>query len=880
MQFHTARRAAPVGTVRPMDDSPALVAPAAAPARPAARRPSVLMLAWRQLWRDWRAGELRLLMLAVALAVAAVCAVSFLADRLDQGLRRDAAQMLGGDVVVASDQPTPPKLRELAQAQGLTAVDSTAFPSMARATDAQGGASRLVAVKAVGAGYPLRGRVELSDGRRVGAPAAGEVWVDAQVLDALGLRPGDTLLLGEASLRVAGVIANEPDRGAGFMSFAPRVMLAQADLAATALIQPASRVTYRYAVIAPDGGAGRASQDWQRYSREAAALIASEGWRGVRLESLESGRPEMRQTLDRAGKFLNLVAMLAALLAAVAVVLSARDFAARHLDDCAMLRVLGQPQRRLAWAYGLEFGGAGLVASVAGVLLGFALHYAFVALLAGLIEVKLPAASGWPVALGLGMGMTLLLGFGLPPVLQLAAVPPLRVIRRELGSAKLGSLAVLGAGVLGFGAMLVTLSADPTLGLIASLGFAAALALFALLAWGAVLLLRRLVPQAGAPRWLLLATRQLAARPLLAVVQVAALAVGLLALALLVLLRTDLIASWRQATPANAPNRFIINIQPEQGEAMRAALEGAGVHGYDWYPMIRGRLVGINGQAVRPEQFAQERAQRLAEREFNLSHAAELPQHNQVVGGRWQNDEADGLSVEQGLAEQLGLKLGDRLRFDVAGIQVEARITSLRKVDWSSMRANFFVIFPRKEMGELPGSYITAYRAPAAEAGLALDKRLSHEFPNITAVDVSAQLNQMQAVLGQVINAVQFLFMFTLATGLVVLLAAVSSTRELRTREFALMRALGASSALLRQVQRAELLGLGALAGLLAGAVALLLGQLLARYVFEFDWRASPWVPLASMVCGALLAQLAGWWSLRNVLLQPVVTTLRQADTQ
>jgi putative ABC transport system permease protein len=459
------------------------------------------------------------------------------------------------------------------------------------------------------------------------------------------------------------------------------------------------------------------------------------------------------------------------------------------------------------------------------------------------------------------------------------------VIRRDLGSAKLGSLVVLGAGVLGFGAMLVTLSADPKLGLIASLGFAVALALFALLAWGAVLLLRRLVlvnvKGAGAPRWLLLATRQLAARPLLAVVQVAALAVGLLALALLVLLRTDLIDSWRQATPANAPNRFIINIQPEQGEPLRAALEAAGVRGYDWYPMIRGRLVGINGQPVRPGQFAQERAQRLAEREFNLSHAAELPQHNQVVCGRWQSDEADGLSLEEGLAEQLGLKLGDRLRFDVAGIPVEARITSLRKVDWSSMRANFFVIFPRKAMGEeLPGSYITAYRAPAAEAGAALDRQLSHDFPNITAVDVSAQLNQMQAVLGQVINAVQFLFMFTLATGLVVLLAAVSSTRELRTREFALMRALGASSALLRQVQRAELLGLGALAGLLAGGVALMLGQLLARYVFEFDWRASPWVPLASMVCGALLAQLAGWWSLRNVLLQPVVTTLRQADTQ
>ncbi len=836
--------------------------------------PSIARLAWRQLWRDWRAGELRLLMLAVGLAVAALCAVSFLSDRLDQGLRQDAAKLMGGDAVLISDQPTPAPLQALADELGLAQVRSVNFPSMARADEAQGGANRLVAVKAVGAAYPLRGQLLLADGRSVTAPAPGEVWVDAAVLDSLALKVGDPVLLGESRLRVAGVIATEPDRGAGFMNFAPRLMLAEADLAATGLVQPASRVTYRLALAAAPGGQQAVTQ----FLARAAALIEKSTWRGVRLDSLESGRPEMRQTLDRATKFLKLVAMLSSLLAAVAVALAARDFAARHLDDCAMLRVLGQPQRRIAWAYGLEFGAAGLVASVLGVLVGLGLHYVFVGLLAGLLNVSLPSPSLWPALLGLGLGLSLLLGFGLPPVLQLAAVPALRVIRRDLGGLKAGSMLVLAAGVLGFAGILMALAGDVTLGLIAAGGFAVALGLFALLSWAAVLLLRRLVPLTvngnRAPRWLLLATRQVASRPGFAVVQVSALAVGLLALALLVLLRTDLIDSWRQATPANAPDRFVINIQPDQGEAFRARMASAGVASYDWFPMIRGRLLAINGREAKPELFTDERAQRLVEREFNLSHSAVLPDQNQLVAGAWTPDDAEGLSVEEGLAKTLGLKLGDSLRFDVAGMPVEARITSLRKVDWASMRVNFFVLFPRSAMPELPSTYVAAFRAPP---GGGFDHDLGRDFPNLTVVDVSAQLNQVQAVLNQVIQAVQLLFIFTLATGLVVLLASVSSTRDARTHEFGLMRALGASSGLLAQVQRAELLGVGGLAGFLAGSVAVLMGGLLARYVFGFEWAVNLWVPLITAIAGALLAQLAGWWSLRGVLQRPVMQTLRES---
>ena len=833
-------------------------------------------LAWRQAWRDFRAGELRLLMVAVVLAVAALTAVGFFADRLDSALARDARQLLGGDAVVASDQPAAPTFEARAAELGLQVSTNVGFPSMARADDAQGGGVKLAAIKAVSATYPLRGSLRVQAGSgAVGeqvrhGPPRGGVWADGSLLDALGLAVGDPLWLGERRFVIDRVLLLEPDRGAGFMVFAPRVMLHADDLASTRLVQPASRVTYRLAVAAPEGGQAQVRE----FVQWAQQQIDQGSTRGMRVESLESGRPEMRQTLDRAGRFLNLVALLAALLAAVAVAIAARDFAQRHLDDCAMLRVLGAPQRAIAGAYALEFGAVGLLASAAGVALGFAVHFVFVYLLAGLVEAELPAAGWLPAAFGLGVGLTLLVAFGLPPVLQLARVPPLRVIRRDVGGIKPVSVGVLVAGVAGFAGLLVAVAADLRMGLIAVGGFALAVLAFAVLAWLAVAALRWVVPRSRAPRWLVLATRQLAARPAFAVLQVSSLSVGLLALVLLVLLRTDLIAAWRNATPPDAPNRFVINIQPEQGDDFRKQLADAGVQRYDWFPMIRGRLVAVNGQPVGPGSYADDRAQRLIDREFNLSHAAQLPVHNIVEQGSWTPEEADAMSVEAGLAQTLGLKLGDRLRFDIAGQLHEGRITSLRQVDWGSMRVNFFVMFPRSSLPELPATYISAFRAPTQTG---FDSALVRRFPNLTNVDVSAQVAQVQRVLDQVVRAVEFLFGFALAAGLVVLFAAVSATRESRAREFAVMRAVGASGHMLRQVQRAELLGVGALAGLLASAAAVAVGGAMATRVFEFNWAPSPWVPLGGTLAGAVLAWAAGWWSLRGVLRRPVMETLRRA---
>jgi putative ABC transport system permease protein len=841
-----------------------------------------VQLGWRNLWRDFRSGELNLLVLSVVLAVSALSAVGFFSDRLQAGLWRDARQLIGGDAVVVSDKPTAENFLQKAQQLGLKTNATLSFPSMARADDAQGGETKLVALKAVSEGYPLRGQLTLlsvegaspSDNSKSQAtrqvPSSGQAWVDPALLDVLNIKFGDKLWLGDKAFQISALIDREPDRGAGFMNFAPRVMVNQMDIAATGLVQPASRLSYRLAV------AGEESQaNVQKFIKWARDEVAKPEVRGIQVESMESGRPELRQTLDRAEKFLNLVALLAALLCAVAVALAARTFAAKHLDACALLRVLGQSQQTLSIAYAFEFITAGLVASLLGVMVGYGVHYAFVWLLAGLVDVQLPSATGAPAWLGLGMGLTLLLAFGLPPVLQLAQVPALRVIRRDMGGLQPASVGVLIAGLLGFAGALMWASRDVKLGLMTVGGFALATLMFAGATWLALKLLRSWVPSNTTPRWLLLATRQVMARPVYAVVQVSALSVGLLALVLLVLLRTDLISSWRKATPVNAPDRFVINVQPDQTQAFQSTLKQTGVQNYDWYPMIRGRLVAINGKSVSPQDFTDERAKRLVDREFNLSSRAAKPEHNEVVKGTWLENEKDAVSVEVGIAKTLGLKMGDRLQFDIGGVLSEGRVTSLRKVDWGSMRANFFVIYPVDNLPNVPLSYMAAFKSPDVPS---FERNLLQQFPNVTSVDLRASLTQVQKVLDQVIRAVEFLFAFTLLAGLLVLTAAVTSTREERKREFAIMRALGATGRLLSQVQTAELMGVGLMAGFLASLVAELVGWGLARFVFEFEWTASLWVPVAGALTGAVLAWLAGWWGLAEVLRQPVSQTLRQAS--
>ena len=827
--------------------------------------------AWLDIWRDLRDTELKLLALSVLLGVTALSAVAMLSDRLQSGMQRDAARILGGDVVVVSDRPPPDIFSSQARALGLQSAVSLSFPTMARTAE---GNARLVALKAAHVGYPLRGQLQISRHDDLsqteptrGLPEPGQVWIEPALAQVLELKLGDEILVSQLRLRVSALLISEPDRGAGFMNFAPRLFMHPDDVTRSELIQPASRVTWRLALTGP-------TEPAKAYARWAMQHTQRPDVRGLRIETLESGRPEMKQTLDRAGQFIRLVALMAGFLCAVAVALSARAFALRRVSSVALLRVLGQSQRQIVIRFGAELLGVGLLASLAGLLAGYGLHLVFVELLAGLVETRLPEPGAAPVWLGLGVGMTLLAAFGLPPILRLSQVPALRVIRHDWGPPKGGTLLVWGVGMLGFMALMLQVSQSIQLGLLVLGGFAAALVMFSGLSWVALRLLRASVNERTAPVWLGLATRQMAARPGLVMLQVSAMAVGLMALMLLLLLRTDLLQAWRQASPADAPNRFVINIQPDQSDDLQQELRRAGVGRYDWFPMIRGRLVEVNGEPVKPDQYSDERAKRLVDREFNLSYSAVMPLHNQIVAGAWQAEQADGLSLEQGIARTLGLKLGDQLLFDMGGVAVAGRVTSIRRVDWSSMRANFFVLFPRSAMPEVPASFMTAYRSPT---GVGLDHRLLKLYPNITQVNLTDSLNQVQAVLLQVGRAIEFMFLFALGSGLMVLVTVVTLTREERLRDHAVLRALGASKQLLSRLQSAEMLGTGALAGGLASLTALAMAWLLAHEIFEFDWRLPWWALPLGTVLGAGIAAAVGGLTLRGVLRQSVTQTLRQA---
>jgi putative ABC transport system permease protein len=508
-------------------------------------------------------------------------------------------------------------------------------------------------------------------------------------------------------------------------------------------------------------------------------------------------------------------------------------------------------------------------------LAGYAFHFGLLAMLGSLISTSLPQPSPLPALQGLACGLVLLLGFALPPLAQLRQVPPLRVLRKDIGlptgRAALGYL----VGLAGFFALLLWSSDDLKVGSLTAGGFAVGLVVFALVAWLALLLLRPLRGMTGklgiSWRFALAAMQR---RPAATVVQLVSLAVGLMALLLLTVTRTDLVNAWRASAPPDAPNRFIVNIQPDQVEALGARLKAAGLDG-PVNAMVRGRLVEVNGRKVGPENYSADRAQRLVDREFNLSYMVEAPSHNRITAGRWFRDGSDELSIEQGIAETLGLKLGDAMTFDIAGQRVTARITSLRKVNWDSMRANFFVIMPPSLLADKPASFITAFHLPPARASLSGE--LLREFPNLTVIDTTAVFRQVQAVIDQVVAAVEFLFVFTLAAGVLVLYAALASSRDERVREAGLLRALGASRRQLSRAQIAEMACVGGLAGLLAAAGASAIGWTLARYAFEFEYVVSPWVFVAGIGAGALAALAGGWFGLRGVLNTPPLATLREA---
>ncbi len=832
-----------------------------------------LLQSLRMTLRDWRAGELRFLLVALVVAVSALTSVSFFVDRMRTGLNRDAHQLLGADLVIRGDAPISEQWRAEALKRGLTLADTIVFPSMALAGEGDAMQSKLTSVKAVTTGYPLRGNLKVApNGTGNGVttraiPAAGTVWVDPTLLLALDVQVGATIKLGDRQFKIDRVITSEPDRGAGFMNFAPRVMLAETDLASTKLIQFGSRITYRLLVAGPPEAAS-AFQQWVESSIDANAI------KGIRLESLDSGQPQMRATLERAEQFLSLVGLLSAMLAAVAIAMAARQFMLRHVDACAMLRCLGMTQNNVTLMYLIEFFVIGLVGSAIGAAVGFSAHFVLLEWLGGLVASDLPAASLMPALQGIAIGLLLLVGFALPPVLQLRNVPHNRVIRREQDAPQPVAILTYGLGLLTFIGLLLWQAGNLKLGALTAGGFLGGLAVFALLGWLSLKSLRALRGLFNHASWRFAVTA-LQRRPGATVVQIVALSLGLMALLLLTVVRGDLVNAWRQATPADAPNQFVINIQPDQTQRVSRELVANGVIDPTLYPMIRGRLIEVNGKPTGGDEYVDDRAKRLVEREFNLSTMTGLPPQNQVVAGRWFDNSKPEASVEEGLAKTLGLKLGDVLKFDIAGQVVEAPVTSLRKLDWGSMQVNFFVILNPAVMADTPQTWITAFHLPPQN--VALVNQLTRDFANLTVVDVGNVIRQIQAVVDQVVTAVEFLFLFTLASGVLVLYAALAGSHDERSREAGLLRALGATRKQLSQAQWIEFVLVGGLSGLLAATGASAVGWSLATFVFDFEWQFSPVVWIAGLVVGAACAVFGGWVGLRNVLSQPPLQTLRGA---
>jgi putative ABC transport system permease protein len=820
--------------------------------------------------RDWRAGELRFLIIALMVAVASLSSVGFFVDRLRQGLDRDAHQVLGADLLLSSANDFDNRWEKEAKNRGLKIAKTVVFPSMAIVADGDNSRAKLITLKAVTPDYPLRGQLKLQQGEQEVAtqltPSAGTAWIDPALFAVLRIKMGEKITVGDLKFTVTHSIAYEPDRGSGFLNFSPRVMIAHSDLAATQLVQEGSRVTHRLLIA----GDKKAVAGYQAFIQE---QLKSRQIKGITLETLENSNDQMRVTLERSEQFLSMVSMLSAMLAAVAIAMAARRFMQRHIDACAMLRCLGMTQNQVTAMYTLEFFFIGIAGSVAGIILGFAGHYFLLEWLGKLVSTDLPSASWFPAVQGLAVGLLLLIGFALPPILQLRNVPHNRVIRREQDAPQPLTLAtyVLGLGI--FVGLLLWQTGDVKVGLMVAGGFLIGLCLFAFIAWLSVASLKRLRTTFNHSAWRFAITA-LQRRPGATVMQVVSLALGLMALLLLTVVRNDLISAWKQSTPENAPNHFVINIQPDQKEVIAERI--ANIAPADLYPMIRGRLIQINDTVLKPKSFTDDRAKGLVEREFNLSTMANLPALNEVVAGKWYNDATatePEASVEEGLAKTLNIKLGDKMTFDIAGQALTAKVTSLRKLDWGSMRVNFFVVINPKAMVDAPKTFITAFKIPETDKKFA--NQLSLDFPNLTVMDVGAILKQLQDVLDQVISAVEFLFLFTLASGVLVLYAALAGSQDVRMREAALLRALGATRKQLSQAQWVEFVLIGSLAGLLAAAGASITGWVLATYAFKFAWSFSPLVFGAGFVVGTVCAVIGGWLGLRHVLNQPPLLSLR-----
>ncbi|MDD0973872.1 ABC transporter permease [Pseudomonas fontis] len=826
----------------------------------------LLSLAARQLLRDARAGELRVLFFALLVAVAASTAIGYFGARLNGAMLMRATEFLGADLVLQGSAPATPEQVDSGLKQNLQHARVVEFSSVI-ATD---NGIQLSSIKAADNNYPLRGELKSAPepyGLETpgGGPAPGEAWVEPRLLAALDLKIGDSIDVGMQTLRMSRVLTYEPDRAGNFYSLTPRVLINFADLEATGVVQPGSRVSYRDLWRGePDALAS--------YRATVKPLLAA----NQRLQDSRDGNQQIGGALGKAERYLNMASLVAVLLAGVAVALSASRFALRRFDASALLRCLGLSRRQALTLFCLQLAMLGGLAALSGALLGWLTQLGLFKLLEGLLPTAVPPGGIAPALAGVATGLVALAGFALPPLAALGRVPPLRVLRRDLLPVPPSSWLVYGAALLALGLIMWRLSLDLllTFALLGG-GLVAAIVLGGLLLLG-LRSLRRLL--AGAPLAWRLGLGQLLRHPLAAAGQSLAFGLILLAMALIALLRGELLDTWQNQLPKDAPNYFALNILPDDKANFAQRLDEFSALAAPLYPVIPGRLTHINDEPVNQIVSKESTGDRAVQRDLSLTWAAELPQGNNLSAGQWWQatpaaDALPGVSVETKLAESLKLKLGDRLNFSIGGLERQVQVTSLRTVNWDSFQPNFYMIFQPGTLQDLPTTYLTSfYLAPGHDQQVVA---LSRAFPAVTILQVDALLEQLRSILAQVTLAVEYVLLFVLAAGLAVLFAGLQATLDERIRQGALLRALGAGRALLVKARRIEFGLLGAASGLLAALGTELVTWVLYRYAFDLQWSPHPSLLLLPLI-GAVLIGGAGVFGTRRALNASPLTVLRE----
>jgi putative ABC transport system permease protein len=825
-----------------------------------------LRFALLALLRDWRSGELAVLLAALLVAVTALTGVGFFTDRIGQAVEQRAAEVLAADLRLESGQPFDAKYLTLAGERDIATASTVSFPSVVFFGDD----SALTSLRASGPGYPLRGRLKISDApfeparETMALPGHGEAWLDSQLLARLGARVGDQVNVGATNFAVTQVLDYRPDQGSAFVDLAPSLLINLADLEATELLGPGSRVTYSLLF------AGEPSA-----MREFKTVLAGRHRPGERLVDIEEASPQIRSSTERAGRFLNLSALITVLLAAVAVAMAARRYTQRHLDNVAVMKCLGAPQALVLQVTVIELGLLALLAATVGSALGFLAQEILAWLLVGIVRADLPAPTAAPAIMGTVTALAILVGFALPPMLQLKNVPPARVLRRNLEPPPLRYSVSYGLALAALLGVLFWLVRDGWLVIYVVSGVGGTLAVLFAAGWLLVRVAGRLRGAVGVAWRYGLAN--LARRGRESIVQVVAFGLGLMVLLLLAVVRKDLLDDWRASLPEDTPNYFMVNIPTTETEAFAQFIGERGLPRPNLFPMIRARLTAINDRPVDELKLQTDRGRGFSEREQNLSWSEKLQRDNRIVAGRWWTGADRGrrlVSVTTEYREDLGLKLGDKLRFDVAGEALVAEISSFREVQWDGFQPNFFLVFSPGTLDGLIGTWLTSMRLKPEQRPLLAD--LVRRFPSVSIFDIDSILAQIRDIMDRASLAVQYVFLFTVAAGITVLLAAIQATRDERRYESAMLRTLGASRRVVLAGVASEFTALGMLSGTLAALGATLAGWLLAEKVFDLEYTLDPWVWVIGLAAGAIIVGGAGTFAARGVINHPPISTLRQ----